>query len=128
MKTVTVRFGRIDIHNDNDNWGSGELFFIGRIISSPGDNADDTGLSDQVNKNSGEGWDDSRSVSVIVPDDGRVTVLYEGYDDDTTTQETLGSISDEYAGPEFGVGGHAQLSSNRKMTVSYYISVTDVLS
>ena len=123
-KIVEVQFGRVDIHDDMDNWGSGELYFRG-FLRSDDNQSTDTGWSAQQDLNSGEHWSDGRKISLLVEETTRIRVSYEGYDEDVTVNESLGTIGDRYAGPSFGAGDHSSESSLKKFTVQYTIGVSD---
>ncbi len=117
-----VTFKKIEVHNDEDNAGSGELFFYGAV------NCDYTSLSNQMDLNSGDsrdlvGGNWFKRVRVRVYNGSRINIFFTGYDEDVWTIETLGDIFVTHSAQDnWGVNQiHRVRSSNGDFTLTYTV-------
>ncbi|MDZ7334113.1 MAG: hypothetical protein ONB32_03045 [candidate division KSB1 bacterium] len=117
-----VTFRKIEVHNDEDNAGSGELFFYGAV------NCDYTSLSNQMDLNSGSsrelvGGNWFKRVRVRVYNGANIHIFFTGYDADVTTAESLGDIFVTHSAQDnWGVDqSHRVRSSNGDFTLTYTV-------
>src|SRR5204862_64202 len=104
-RRLRVRFQSIDVKNDEDTAGSGELFFEGTVHTRS------TGMSPHFDVGSGltvplsgSQW----SVEVLVPPRGTLRVSLTGFDQDVYTIDPLGDVDDTYDEQQnWGIGSHA---------------------
>jgi hypothetical protein len=116
-----VTFKKIEVYDDEDNAGSGELFFYGAV------NCDYTSRSNQMDLNSGSsrnlvGGNWFKRVRVD-PYNGIIAIFFTGYDEDVTTIETLGDINVTHSTQDnWGLNQtHVVLSTNGDFTLMYTV-------
>jgi hypothetical protein len=119
-KRLSVKFDRIDVHDDEDNNGSGELFFKGTV------NNLSTGWSGQYDRDSGSkiylGGSGKWQKTVLVRDNGILNIHFRGYDEDTFYDDSLGELTLTYSEQDdWGIGCHQQSSSNRDFTLHFRV-------
>src|SRR6185295_13313681 len=117
-KRYTVLFESVDVVNDEDTAGSGELFFTGSV------NSMSTGTSRQFDVSSGrtaELTDAMWQRSVVLAPTDSLVVEFSGFDADVFGSDSLGSIKDTFAAPDFGEGVHQTTSSNGDFVIHYRI-------
>lgn len=117
-----VTFKKIEVHDDEDTAGSGELFFYGAV------NCDYTSLSNQMDLNSGSsrdlfGGNWFKRVRVRVYNGSLINIFFTGYDADVTTAESLGDIFVTHSAQDnWGVDQtHRVRSSNGDFTLTYTV-------
>jgi len=84
---VDLKLYKITVHNDKDNWGSGEIFIKTKYGSS-------LKTYGQYNVDGG----DSKNINIQLPNrifkaGDTLTGDFEIYDDDTTTTESMGAVT-----------------------------------
>lgn len=120
-KRLQVKFDRIDLNDDEDPNGSGELFFNGAVNDQP------TGNSGQFDRDSGTkiylGGRDRWQKTVYVPSNGNLHLQFQGYDDDwPDSDDSLGKIDVIYnQANDWGLGCHQQPSSNKDFALNYRV-------
>lgn len=124
-KRLQVKFDRIDLNDDEDPYGSGELFFRGTV------NDQETGRSGQFDRDSGTkiylGGKGRWLKTVYVPNNGSLRIRFSGYDDDwPDSDDSLGEIDVTYAPADnWGIGCHQRASSNNDFVLHYRVSDLD---
>ncbi|MDZ7317881.1 MAG: hypothetical protein ONB11_01895 [candidate division KSB1 bacterium] len=124
-KRLQVKFDRIDLNDDEDPYGSGELFFSGSV------NGQETGKSGQFDRDSGTkiylGGRDRWQKTAYVPENGNLRIQFRGYDDDwPDSDDSLGDIDVSYnQSTNWGLGCHQQASSNNDFVLNYRVQDLD---
>ncbi len=120
-KLLSVNFDRIDVHDDEDSGGSGELYFEGQINDDPtfivrsGQYDRDSGTKIYLR---GGQW----QKTVYVKKDEELKIYFKGYDDDTFTEEAMGDLRMIYSDEDnWGVGCHQESSSSEDFTLHFRV-------
>lgn len=104
--SVTVAFTSVNIHDDTDPFGSGEMWLDFRVNGQTGR----WPTSGTADVSSGGTYGVNRTFNVIVPESDPLDVYVNGVDDDSPgSNDAMGSVSKPYhANDNFGAGDHSE--------------------
>jgi predicted MPP superfamily phosphohydrolase len=120
---IRVRFIKVDIHDDEDTFGAGEIYFKASVADKK------IGKTDIYKANSGETitFKKKHAWTIQYPVGSRqspIPVTFEAWDEDVTYDDYLGKASLNLDSPLWGAGSHVLKSDKGNFTV--YIEIDGV--